>query len=239
MLTSTVTTRIFHIGWRDKIGTAFAIDHNNRQYLITASHVVKGIEDDDVIEIRHENLWKHFRVKLIGKSEYWLDITVLSVETQLAPPFPLEATIDGLAQTQQVYFVGFPLGLMWDTRVFTDHHFPTPLVKSGIFSGAVDDNSLLLIDGYGNKGFSGGPMIFQPFESQPNNLRVGGVVSRGLTTREPIVNECGHAILDENCKPAGYSKSNSGFVVAVNIRHAIELIDAKPVGFPLTDDHSS
>ena len=237
MLTATVTTRIFHIGWRDEIGTAFAIDRNNRQYLITASHVVEGVEDDDVIEIRHDNLWKHYRVKLIGKSEDWLDITVLSVATQLAPLFPLEATTDGLTQTRQVYFVGFPFGLTWDTRVFTDHQFPTPIVKAGIFSGAVGDNSLLLIDGHGNRGFSGGPVIFQPFDSQPNYLRVAGVVSRGPNTIEPIVNECRQAILDENNMAVGYSKYYSGFVIAVNIKHAIELIDAKPVGFPLSDDH--
>ncbi|MCY3991322.1 MAG: hypothetical protein OXF50_08880 [Caldilineaceae bacterium] len=33
--------------------------------------------------------------------------------------------------------------------------------------------------------------------------------------------------------PVGYYGENTGFVVAVNIKHAIEIIDANPIGFEL------
>ena len=42
MITTNVFSRVFHIAWRDSTGTAFAIDHASKRYLVTARHVVKG-----------------------------------------------------------------------------------------------------------------------------------------------------------------------------------------------------
>ena len=51
MVTSNVIQRTFHIRYGSTTGTAFAIDRNKRQYLITARHVVKGITSGSSIEI--------------------------------------------------------------------------------------------------------------------------------------------------------------------------------------------
>ncbi|MCY3627175.1 MAG: serine protease [Gammaproteobacteria bacterium] len=231
--------RVFQIKWGDSLGTAFAIDRNNRQYLITARHVVEGIAQTDNIEIYHEDQWKHINVSLVGSGEGSIDVAILSCSVRLAPPLTLVASAQGISHGQPLYFLGFPFGWRWETKVITDHKFPTPFVKAGILSGALDDFSLLVIDGHGNQGFSGGPVVFQPDGPWSNELRVAGVVSSLPSPLSPIVNEEGCIIAKEDNAPLGYVQENAGFIVAVTINHAIELIDANPIGLPLADDHSS
>ena len=226
MITLNVIARVFQIKWRDSLGTAFAIDHHDKQYLITARHVVEGIAHTDNIEIYREQQWKLTNVSLVGSGADSIDVTVLSCSVGLAPPLTLVASANGISHGQPLYFLGFPFGWRWDTKVIADHKFPTPFVKAGILSGFYDDLSLLVIDGHGNKGFSGGPVVFHPNGHLNNELRVAGVVSKlPVTPPSPVVNE--------NNVPLGYVQENPGFVLAVNIQYAIELIDANPIGFEL------
>ena len=66
MITTNVLSRVFHIAWRDSTGTAFAIDHASKQYLVTARHVVKGIDSGDSIRVFHEEQWKNLTVDVVG-----------------------------------------------------------------------------------------------------------------------------------------------------------------------------
>ena len=54
MITSNVIQRTFHIRRDNSTGTAFTIDRGSKQYLVTARHVVEGIESGNAIEIFHE-----------------------------------------------------------------------------------------------------------------------------------------------------------------------------------------
>ena len=234
MINLNVITRVFQIKWRSSQGTAFAIDYQNKQYLITARHVVEGIAHSDTVEIYYEQQWKHVNVSLVGSGAGGIDITVLSCSACLAPPLTLVASADGISHGQPLWFLGFPFGWRWDTKVIADHKFPTPFVKAGILSGASNDLSLLIVDGHGNQGFSGGPVVFQPHGHLSSELRVAGVVSRLPTTPlKPIVNERGFTIANEDNVPLGYVQDNPGLILAVNISHAIALINANPIGFPL------
>src|SRR5436305_5630325 len=82
MLPIEVHDRTFHIAYREGEGTAFAIDVNDQQYLITAKHVVAGLEGDDEIEIVHGGSWKRVGVRSIGQTD--LDVAVLAPAQQLA-----------------------------------------------------------------------------------------------------------------------------------------------------------
>ena len=238
MINLNVIARVFQIKWRDSLGTAFAIDRHNRQYLITARHVVEGVAQTDDIKIFHEDQWKQINVRLVGSGEGSIDVAIFSCPVRLAPPLTLVASAKGISHGQPLYFLGFPFGWRWDTKVITDHEFPTPFVKAGILSGAFDDFSLLVIDGHGNQGFSGGPVVFQPDGPWSNELRVAGVVSSHPALLSPVVNDEGCIIDNEKNVPFGYVQENPGFIVAVTVDHAIKLIDANPIGLPLADDHS-
>ena len=101
-------------------------------------------------------------------------------------------------------------------------------------SGIVRDESHIYIDAHGNKGFSGGPVVFVPSGQPANKLRVAGVVSNAPTPLlRAVVDKSRIPVLGANGEPIAYFAENQGFVVAFDIIHATNLMDANPVGFPL------
>ena len=91
--------------------------------------------------------------------------------------------------------------------------FPIPFVKAGIISGHVmGPPRRIYLDAHGNPGFSGAPLILSP-RDQPIAFTVAGVITASL--RDPITRE------------------HAGFVGAIGIQDALELISASPVGAPV------
>ena len=97
MITTNVIQRTFHIRFGDSTGTAFTMDSDSKQYLVTARHVVEGITSGETLTILHERQWKKISVNVIGVGEGEQDVAVLATSMQLSPTFPLEATAGGLA----------------------------------------------------------------------------------------------------------------------------------------------
>ena len=237
MITSNVYQRTFHIGFGDSTGTAFTIEKDSRQYLVTARHVVEGIASGDTVNIFHERQWKQIRVDVIGIGEGEKDIAVLAASIQLSPLFPLDADAGGLTYGQQVYFLGFPFG--WDGGAeHVNRGFSMPFVKSGVLSAVIsEDTTKIYLDAQVNEGFSGGPLVFVPNDRPPRSgteFKVAGIVVNYPTPRiRPIINHQGDQILDEHNHPIGI-RENPGFVVAIGIKHVVDLIDQNPTGLPLT-----
>lgn len=88
MLTINIFARVFHIGYLGKTGTAFTIDVDNRQYLVTAKHVVKGLSFPGIIQIFHDKQWKNMEVKPIWCTNPSVDIVVLAPPERLSPALP-------------------------------------------------------------------------------------------------------------------------------------------------------
>ena len=130
------------------------------------------------IAVFHDNQWKNVTVDVVGIGEADVDVAVLSCPTQLAPTHPLEASFAGLTYGQTVYFLGFPFG--WDSGAENiNRDFPMPFVKTGIISALIFGNPThFFIDGHGNKGFSGGPVVFVPNGQPQTELRVAGIVCK-------------------------------------------------------------
>ena len=231
MITSNVIHRTFHIRYRNGTGTAFAIDRDGRQYLITARHLVEGVAAGDSVELFHEKQWKPLVVDVVGIGSNGIDVTVLACPIQLPPPHPLEASNAGLVLGQPVYFLGFPFG--WDSGLENiNRGLPVPFVKAGVVSAMILGNaSHIYVDAHGNKGFSGGPVVFVPNGRQPNEFCVTGVVSNYPTPiLEPVVTRSGDHLTDANNIPVAYFPENPGLIVAFDIRHATDMIEANPIG---------
>ena len=200
-----VLRSVFHIrcGETSGSGTAFTLNYNDWQYLVTARHVVETIRGN-TIDIFHDGEWKSLEVDVIGKGAGEIDVAVLSSPLAIGPrDAVLQADSTGMTIGQQVYFLGFPL----DMRGGSPYDFPYPLAKSGVLSG-VDSwhgANLLYVDGHANRGFSGGPLIC--YQAQTTNIQVAGVITSFRIDPDSV---------------------NSGIGIAVNIRHVIDLINNNP-----------
>ena len=233
MITTNVLQRTFRVRRERYTGTAFAIDVEGKQYLVTARHLVEGFSSRDTLQIFHEKKWKYIPIGLVGLGEGEVDVAVFACSLQLAPLHVLEPSTQGLVLGQTVYFLGFPFG--WDGGAEEiNRDFPLPFVKSGVFSAMTfQDPRKMFIDGHNNTGFSGGPVVFYEHEDRKKDLRVAGVVASYPTPLEPVVNKGGEPILNPDDEPIAYARENPGITVAFNIRHATDLIEANPIGFQL------
>lgn len=240
LITSNVIHRTFHIGWGDSTGTAFAIDRASKQYLVTARHVVKGIKSGNAIKLFHEEEWKDLPVDVVGIGKGKIDVAVLACSIRLSPSHPLVVSGENLVYGQSVYFLGYPFG--WDSgSEQMNRGIPLPFVKAGVVSALKSaDVTKIYLDAHGNKGFSGGPVVFVPNGHPRNEWHVAGLISAlppyPQSAWQPMVDRNGTPFINPAGEPIGYVQENPGIVVAIGIKHALELIDANPIGFQLPAD---
>ena len=189
MVTSNVLQRTFHIRFGGDTGTAFTIDVEGRQYLVTARHVVDAT-GPVTIDIRHGGTWKALKCQVAGRGANNIDITVLAPSAQVSPSLPLAATGDGLILGSDVHFLGFPYGMHANVPHAINADFPLPLVKRACVSMLAyhqPDGDYLLLDGHNNPGFSGGPVVFHPLKEPLSERRVAAVVSGYKAELLPVI----------------------------------------------------
>lgn len=221
MITANVIHRVFMIRWRDQVGTAFAIDIEERQYLITARHIVTSLVGSDTVELFGNGTWNAFPIRLIGHAAADVDISVLAGDHVIVPPnLPLEATSQGVIYGQDLHFLGFPYGMVGN-YFFGAGGYPLPLVKRATLSHF--QRSVYLLDGHNNPGFSGGPVVFVP--SGGKDYKVAAVVSGFRAIEEPV-------FAGGQLTPFVY-RYNTGIIVSHSIDVAVELIRDNPTGCPL------
>lgn len=225
MITRNILQRVFYISVGSNSGTSFAIEHSGKQYLVTARHIFQNLRREMDISIFHDGKWCRLSTTLVGAKDD-ADIAVLAPPEQLAPAFPAEPSIEEMGLAQQVFFLGFPLGLTGRNEEL-NRKFPLPLVKAGIVSGIdFTHPSKFWIDGHNNPGFSGGPVVFIPHGQQTSGNaghKIAGVISGYRLSRQEVRdNSTGQEI--------GYVDENSGIILAYSINHAVDLIESNPIG---------
>ncbi len=222
MITLNVISRTFHIKYGSGTGTCFTIDVDNKQYFVTAKHVIEKLKDGDSVELFYKNAWAKLNVKLIGHSLN-SDVSVFAIDFLIAGD-PLPPTTKGIAYGQDLYFLGFPYGIKSEVGAL-NRDFPLPLVKKGILSAIFFDQpgKFLLIDGHNNPGFSGGPVVFKP--SNTGDFKVAGIIS---SYRYELEN----TFLNDSPTPI-QTKTNTGIVIAYNIDNALDIIRDNPNGVPI------
>ena len=159
MITTNVFQRTFQFSFGESQGTCFTVDHDNRQYIVTARHLVERLTDSATIKIKHEEVWKDCLVNLVGHCEGKIDISVLAAGFQISPTYTLPTSAGGITLGQDVYFIGFPYGIASEIGEL-NRNFPLPFVKKATFSASTPKLDILFLDGHNNPGFSGGPVVF-------------------------------------------------------------------------------
>lgn len=225
--TSNVIYRVLRIRTPADTGSAFTIEVDGKQYLITARHLLAGFGDEGEVELWTSERWSRLHVRAIYPAKETVDIAALDPGRPVTVTFPLEPTSGGLTLGQQVYFLGYPYGLgtPGSSGPAPPGFGEIPFLKSGIVS-ALDDRdpeaNLLYLDGHNNPGFSGGPIVFWHPESR--RFRVAGVVRGYRNEALPVIKR--KDLKDPRAKAHNdlYTRANSGIVVGYDIRHIVEAI---------------
>jgi S1-C subfamily serine protease len=230
MMTANVFRRTFFIRYGDATGTAFTVEQDKRQYLVTAAHVCEGIKDGVTIFARRHDRWDEWPVKIVGMGGHGMleaDVAVFALPHQISPSFPMPATSQGIVWGQEVFFLGYPYGL--HTTLDVNNGYPLAMIKRGLMSGSRGDKSggeTFLLDGHNNPGFSGGPVVFRPHNNASLDFQVLGVVSAYRTENVDVFFEG---------KPTGLtSPMNTGIVVCPSIKRVTDMISANPIGPEIT-----
>src|SRR5262245_45502547 len=81
-VTSNVLLRVLKIGAENDTATAFTIDVDKRQYIVTAKHAVKQLSDNASIKIYNSNKWEDIDVKIF-RCDDPIDIAILVPNMQI------------------------------------------------------------------------------------------------------------------------------------------------------------
>ena len=218
MITANIIHRTFHIKCGDSIGTGFTVDVDGRQYLVTAKHVVQNFAPVVPVEVFGNGVWNPVPAVLVAHGNEHVDVSVLAPAKAMSPPkLPIVASGDGATYGQDLYFLGFPYGILSHV-ILGDEGYPPPLVKKALLSAF--DGDVLLLDGHNNPGFSGGPVVFGRGGAIPDSI--AGVISGYRFEPEPVY-------LKQEKTPLTYLH-NTGIIIAYKIEIALRLIRSNPIG---------
>jgi hypothetical protein len=170
-------------------------------------------------EVRVQNRLASAKVQFDGLAvePAGADVAVTPLSDRLTQrDLPLPASVDGLAWSHELYFLGYPYGLATNINT-ADPGDRIAFVKSGIWSaaGKVDGVYLICVDAHNNPGFSGGPVV--GFPPGGDDLRVC-VISGYRTEQQPVY------VGVEKLEPLS-AQANTGITIATGIQHVTEAID--------------
>jgi hypothetical protein len=131
---------------------------------------------------------------------------------------------------QELKFTGFPHGL--ENTVTNPLGFSTPLVRTAFLSGAIldsaTDNTLLVLDGLNNPGYSGGPVWAPgPRLDAPTLLGVISGYRVELKSKSGVFRDIGDGAEEKIDKM--FVKPNSGMIHAVPFSDLAKLVSGVSV----------
>ncbi len=266
--TNNALFRTFMIETNFGRGTTFSVDVDNREYWITAKHMFTGVKTGPAgvftTKTVHANILSQIGDGDEGHDLHWMtetftaldpgkdiDILVLVPDHLLLSyprDFNLKAGADRVGFGADCEFLGFPYGGGWKIQV-ADSTLPDsktwkwlPYVKHCTVSARLNEKGLgiWVLDGINNKGFSGGPVLFDTgpnqkvfavisaFHQEP--LEVLPAPSSGQKQTSSIPPSPKLPGLKPKVPQKEIVKANSGFIIAFDIDSAIKAIQANPIG---------
>jgi hypothetical protein len=236
MITANIVHRVLRVAWKENAATAFTIEVDNKQYLITVKHLFSESEKDDwqnvdltqisTLGIFYSEGLKEIAVRPVIIKNPNIDIAIFATDELLSPTYEAEPTSCDMVYGQDVFFLGFPFQISWGSGK-QNHGKSFPLVRKGILSSIPCQdvpNGLFYIDAMNNPGFSGSPIIFKP--SNSSVFRIAGVIHGYLPEEIPLYDEG---------KPTKFSiPTNTALTIGYAIDDAVKAIKENPIGCPIT-----
>lgn len=223
MVQTDIICRVVRILHNNNLGTAFTVERNGVQFLVTAKHLFRkdNFPSFTSIELLINRNYQLFGVEVKYPINPQIDIAVMKLnqEQDLTPRYNTIYTTEGVILGQDVFFVGFPFEYEQLLQPFPGSDKPIPVVKKACMSAILQDEThSILLDGYNNPGFSGSPVCYKNARSTKTEMQILGVVSGYRNGKQPV--------FDENDNQTSfYVKENSGIILVSDIKYAIQIAD--------------
>jgi hypothetical protein len=231
-------SRTLRVQSKHGTGTIFNIDVDGREYWVTATHILTGAKGKPYGRIAEKTI----ELKILnpgGTGLEWLAVQftvlqppddvdvvalapaslILSTATN-ASPLP---TSDGLMFGGPCEFLGYALDGGWRART-NDGRLWYPFIKHCTVSGYDADLKMWILDGINNPGFSGGPVILGTGDA----LKFVAVISGYYLEPTEVIR--GGAVKLAPNTPKDTVNVNSGFIIAYDISHVVDVIKKNPIG---------
>jgi len=226
MITNNVIQRTYFISVNNDTGSSFTMEHEDKQYLITAKHVLESLEcnngDSIQIKIFRDEEWFVLYCNVYFHDDPEIDIAVLQTEQVQFPRFPVIFGPNNLILGGDIFFLGFPYGMFTADDGSINQKFPIPFVKKGVLSAMTFKYNIttLYLDAHNNSGFSGGPIVTI---SSNREMNVVGV-NVSYIKHDNVVN-----VEEQDEDGYLYQKQleyfeNSGIMEAQSIHHVTQII---------------
>jgi prepilin-type processing-associated H-X9-DG protein len=236
-----ILDRVFPFKYKGEGGTCFVIDMDDRQYIITARHLVPGMKSGESVQLYISKEWSHFKINPIFPANDKSDIAALAADRLIVPKMDLLVGTDGIIIGQDTYFLGFPdlppTPYLKISTLVRGRHFP--FVKNATLSAidpSPDAGNVLYLDGHNNPGFSGGPVIVANHNKE-ESLQIVGVVSgyypQNVRVKEKQAKEPRPGTRKMKTDVTPYVPENSGIVISFSMAEIVKAIQSNPIGFPL------
>lgn len=241
--TTGIFTRVLMVKSQYGSGSIFSIDVDNREYWITAKHILTGAEHPPYGSISKKSVslrllnpsvpgrqWILVNFSIIDPGKDIDIVALAATEPVLKNPVPSPvANTVGVMFGGDCEFLGFPYGEGWRTTFVSGQSLWMPFVKHCTISAMTTDmasrTEVFYLDGINNGGFSGGPVIYRTGPSQ----QIIAVVSGYIT--EPVEVVSSHRSKLHTPPPSGEIVNvNSGFMLAYSIKSVIDAIHKNPIG---------
>ena len=229
-VTSNVLGRVLQVRSPSTSCSAFTIEIEKKQYLVTARHCLDGVTDSKNLMVRRGSVWGPVVGPVFLPSNSEVDIAAIGLAQPITLDSEFQPTSDGIALGQPVFFIGYPYDFSTKWKPSDSPNLSeVAFIKAGILSAMDSRNPqaiIIYIDGHNNQGFSGGPIVFRP--SPNSQFRVAAVVKGFRGEATPVVK--GKNLLDPNAPSYEdlYTRANTGIVVGYSIEHIVKAInDAK------------
>ena len=211
-LTDLEMNTCFQVKIGGSLGTAFLRGSGTKTYFVTAAHVIGSLKSGDIIQLHFQKGWKDIEVETAAKNSDGYDVAVFTTKGPKSMPINFSNELPALFIGSELKFLGYPHGLTNSYPSQTG--FSTPFVRTAFFSGLYEENGheYLVLDGFNNPGYSGGPIYGLSKSGKPvlvgvvsgyriEHVSHSGVFQLDATGNEMRLNEI-------------YIKPNSGMVLA-------------------------
>lgn len=218
MVQSEIFGRVFRFAFGSNAGTTFTIEQEGIQFLVTAKHIFKDAQfpAQTNIMVLKEGRYKSIDVEIRYPEDQEIDIAVMKTNPYqlVSPIYDNKNTSEGIIWGQDVYFLGFPYDFDMHLKSLPDSKTPVPFIKKACLSGALNEHSILVLDGQNNKGFSGGPVCFKNIQTGEKSMQIAGVISGYYFEKKNVLDRSGNVT-------QFYLEDNTGIVKAYDIKEAV------------------